>query len=95
MIVERGAFAPVRARMVEKRGQCSYEVGKEFIWKDYQGPAMCLGLKTALREWVVLCSLGARSWEKDPAQWYISCPSKKGTVWLLEAAGEGAHWMAE
>jgi uncharacterized repeat protein (TIGR04076 family) len=81
--------------MMEKRGQCSYDVGQEFIWKDWDGPAMCGGLKHAIKEFVIMCSLGARSWEKDKSRWCISCVSKKGTSWLLEALPEGgSHWLS-
>jgi hypothetical protein len=42
-----------------------------------------------------MCSLGGGSWEEDRSKWYISCPSKKGTVWMLEAlARPGRDWVA-
>lgn len=93
--MERGEFSPVRIRMVEKRGQCSYKLGHEFVWKGWTGPRMCGALKDLLRQYVFMCSLGAPSWEADASRWYLSCPSKKGTVWLVEATGKkGKCWVA-
>jgi len=94
MLVERGVFAPVRVRMVEKRGRCDYEVGQEFVWEGWNPPEMCGALAQALRPYAFMCSLGGDSWEEDRSKWYISCPSKKGTVWMLEALPRpGRDWV--
>jgi len=86
---KRGRALPVRMTLVEKRGKCRYEEGQEFIWKGfYPPPGICGALCDSLRIPVIRCAFGAPSWEEDPSVWYISCPSKKGTVWRLEAVEE-------
>lgn len=82
-----GPYKKVRISMIEKRGKCRYEVGQTY---DYEHPmrppaGLCWALSHTLFPIVLACSLGAKSWEdNDPDRWYISCMSKKGTVWKVE-----------
>lgn len=85
MSVGRGVEVPVEVVMVEKRGQCEYELGHTFEWKGWAPPGMCGALIQSIMIPAIMCSLGAPSWETDERVWLISCPSKKGTVWRLEA----------
>jgi len=80
---------PVRMTLVEKRGRCVYELGQEFVWKVFSRPPdMCAALCDSTRIPALRCALGSPSWEEDPTVWYISCPSKKGTVWRLERVSQ-------
>ncbi len=78
---------PVTVTMVEKRGKCHYQLGKTWRWdKGWDGSErVCRALDWSLHWPVVLCALGAKSWEQDPDVWRISCPSKRGTVWEVRA----------
>lgn len=71
--------------MVERRGKCEYELGHTFLWDRRPPPEMCGALKQSLLLPAVRCSLGAPSGETDPEIWLVSCPSKRGTVWRLQA----------
>jgi len=84
-------YSKVRVTMVEKRGECHMDVGHSFVyetpWRQPEG--MCGGLAHPLAYVVMACSLGGESWEEDdPERFYISCVSKKGTVWRVEREDE-------
>ncbi|MHB8926507.1 MAG: hypothetical protein ACYC9Q_02420 [Bacillota bacterium] len=86
-MAKRGEFLPVRISLVEQRGKCAHKVGDSFIWDSWIPPkGMGGALIDSLTKPVLMCALGAPSWEdNDPELWYISCPSKKGTVWKIES----------
>lgn len=82
----------VKVTMVEKRGVCEpHKVGDTFeypvIFSSLVRPrGLCPALAHTLQPFVQACYLGGKSWERDnPEIWLISCPSKKGTVWKIEA----------
>jgi len=80
---------PVRATLIEKRGICPYEVGHTIVYGnpvDNPRPTgECWGITHPLAPIVMACALGFKSWEKaDPDRYYISCLSKRGTVWRVE-----------
>jgi len=82
-------YKKVRATMVEKRGVCeSHKVGDSYIIDWMLTPEegrICPGILLPMQPWIVACSSGATSWEKnEPDKFYISCISKKGTVWKIE-----------
>lgn len=89
MSVARGVRVPVDVVMVDKRGECEYELGQTFEWTGRPPPGMCGALIQSIMVPAILCSLGAPSWETDKRVWLISCPSKRGTVWRLEAREAG------
>ncbi len=82
----------VKVTMVEKRGKCPpHEEGDSFEYpvvfsSQVRPKGMCVAVAHSLKPYVQSCYLGAKSWERDtPDIWFISCPSKKGTVWKIEA----------
>ena len=82
----------VKVSLVEKRGQCDpHAMGDSFEYpvlfhSQVRPKGMCPALANSLKPYVQSCYLGAKSWERDdPDIWLISCPSKKGTVWKIEA----------
>ena len=82
----------VKVTMVEKRGVCNpHQVGDGFEYPvAFSGmvrpKGMCPALAHTLEPYVRTCYFGGKSWERDnPDIWLISCPSKKGTVWKIEA----------
>ena len=81
--------ARVRATLVEKRGVCPYEVGYSIIYGNPVGNTrpdnVCWGVTHPLAPIVLACSLGFKSWERgDEDRFYVSCLSKRGTVWRVE-----------
>ncbi len=85
-MARRGQYLPVAVTCVKKRGQCRYQVGDQFVWTWRSSDDIdCGALRAVLLIFAPLCALGAPSWERDPNVWYISCPSKEGTVWRLQA----------
>ncbi|MFQ6003218.1 MAG: TIGR04076 family protein [Candidatus Zixiibacteriota bacterium] len=85
----------VKVTMIEQRGECIHKLGDEFIYKSPMArpKQMCSALHGSLSPYIVMCSLGGKSWEKDdPDKWYISCPSKKGTVWKVEGLEEQSKY---
>ncbi len=87
-----GIRRKVKVTMVEKRGVCEpHKEGDAFeypvVFSSLARPkGMCPALAHTLQPFVQACYLGGKSWERDnPEIWLISCPSKKGTVWKIEA----------
>jgi len=88
-LVGRADVCKVQVTLVEKRGVCPYAVGHKVIYGDplnnRRPEGLCWGIARSLEPIVLMCALGATSWEKDdPERFYISCISKKGTVWRVE-----------
>ena len=81
-------YKKVKATMVEKRGKCEmHSVGDTIVFDFNFIPdkKMCYGIYFPMQPFLMACSLGGKSWEKDdPEKFYISCISKKGTVWKIE-----------
>ncbi len=83
-------LSPIQVTMVEKAGKCSHELGDTFFYKDpyEKPPGLCNALMHVLDLYTWRVTLGFPSWEEDDARVYrIHCPSKKGTVWEMRAAG--------
>ncbi|HWI61000.1 MAG TPA: hypothetical protein VNT75_04100 [Symbiobacteriaceae bacterium] len=80
---------PVRAVMVESRGVCEHVEGEVLVfdlpWSDAEAP-VCPGLLRALRPFLAAVALGIPAGQ-DGA-YFVSCPSRKGTVWRVEETVE-------
>jgi hypothetical protein len=84
-LAEGGHVLPVRAVMVEKRGDCDLPLGAvlPFNHPAEALPDACPGLMCALRPFVIAAALGIPAVE--PGGYLVSCPSKKGTVWQIQS----------
>lgn len=83
----KGHFVrPVTARMVEQRGVCDLPGDSVLTFthplNDHR--SICPGLLRALRPFLVAEALGIPSAHSDG--YLVSCPGKKGTTWLIQAA---------
>lgn len=83
---------PIKVTMTEKIGKCRHEAGDTFMYKNpYEKPSgLCNALMHVLDLYTWRVALGFPSWEYDDSSIYrIHCPSKKGTVWEMQAVGNG------
>lgn len=84
---EGKGIKPVKVTLLEKTGRCPHEVGDSF---DYYHPlfrpqGVCGAAAYAMEVFIQRCSDGIPSWDKDsPENYFIHCPSKKGTIWKIE-----------
>lgn len=88
-LAEGRAARPVTAQMVDKRGACDVpeDAVLTFTHPGEDHKDVCPGLLRALRPFVVARALGIPSAETDG--YLVSCPSKKGTTWRVQAAESG------
>ena len=82
---EDKGMAPVRVTLLEKIGNC--EVGETFLYyhPQFRPEGICGAAASSMEIYIQRCSDGVLSWDKDsPENYFIHCPSKKGTVWKIE-----------
>ncbi len=84
---EKKGFAPVKVTLLEKTGNCPHEVGEDFKYyhPQFRPEGICGAAAYSMEIYIQRCSDGILSWDKDaPENYFIHCPSKKGTVWKIE-----------
>lgn len=92
MPVARKGPQVVRVTMVEQRGTCRHKLGDSFEYSYsplYPPRELCPAVAHSIAPFVAIKATGGVPWwdegEGDPENFYISCISRSGTVWRIEA----------
>ena len=95
MTEERKGPFVVRVTMVEQRGKCRHKLDDSFEYTYsplYPPKELCPAVGHSLAPFVAMKAVGGIPWwdegEGDTENFYISCISRSGTVWKIEATGK-------
>lgn len=82
----------VRVTMVEQRGTCRHKLGDTFEYTYsplYPPRELCPAVALSMAPYVAMKAVGGGPWwdegGDDAENFYISCISRSGTVWKIEA----------